>query len=82
MIEFAEIKLLLAKALNIDPDGIKLLTAKSEIDEWDSLGQISIVTTIESYFGVKFEDSEIFSFSNPKELCYILETHGIKIKEE
>ena len=82
MIEFTEIKLLFAKALNIDSVGIKLLTAKSEIDEWDSLGQISIVTTIESHFGIELSDSEIFSFSTPKELCSILETHGIEIKEE
>jgi acyl carrier protein len=80
MINFSEIQQLIARALNLNPEEITKTSKKSEILNWDSLGQISIVTTIESRFKIEMTDTEVFSFSTPMELCEILEKYGIFIE--
>jgi acyl carrier protein len=80
MNNFSEIQQLIAKALNLDPEEITKTSKKSEIPNWDSLGQISIVTTIERRFKIEMADTEVFSFSTPIELCEILEKYGIIIE--
>ena len=82
MINFSEIQQLIARALNLDPEEITRTSKKSEILNWDSLGQISIVTTIESRFKIEMTDTEVFSFSTTIELCEILEKYGIFIENK
>ena len=82
MNNFSEIQQLIARALNLDPEEITKTSKKSEIPNWDSLGQISIVTTIESRFKIEMADTEVFSFSSPIELCEILEKYGIFIENK
>jgi acyl carrier protein len=80
MTSFSEIQELIARALILDREEITRTSKKSEIPNWDSLGQISIVTTIESRFKIEMADTEVFSFSSPEELCAILEKYGIVIE--
>ena len=39
-------------------------TSQNDIDEWDSLEQINIISTIEDEFDVEFEMDEITEFKN------------------
>ena len=47
------------KNLNITDD-----TTANDIEEWDSLIHITLISTIEEEFGIKFEMSDIVKFEN------------------
>ncbi len=39
-------------------------TTASDVDEWDSLNHINIISTIEDEFGINFDMSEVVNFKN------------------
>lgn len=48
----------------------------ADVPEWDSLGQINLMFTIEERFGVTFEGSQFAEFANVGELEAYLEEHA------
>lgn len=44
---------IIADALDIDKNRLSLDTQKSEIEEWDSLGHLIILSMVESEFNIK-----------------------------
>ena len=39
-------------------------TTANDVDEWDSLNHINIISSIEDEFGVSFDMSEVVNFKN------------------
>ena len=57
---------------------LKEETKASDIEEWDSLNHIRVITAIEKHFKVRFEMNELLTFNNIGDLSrYIL----IKIQD-
>jgi len=50
----------------------------NEIDEWDSIGHMTLVSEIESAFNVTFDTDDIVNFSSYKEGKKILTKLGVK----
>ena len=51
-------------------------TTAADVPEWDSLGHINLMFSIEERFGVRFRGNELAEFANVGELERFLETHG------
>jgi acyl carrier protein len=51
------------------------LTAE-RVPAWDSLAEVSLMFTIESEFGLQFEDDQLTSFTNVGELRRFVEQHA------
>lgn len=51
-------------------------TTARDIDEWDSLGHVSLMFSIEEHFGVHFEANELAEFENVGALKRFLETNA------
>ncbi len=49
----------IAEALEIEKDRLNLDTQKSEIEEWDSLGHLIILSMVESEFNIKIPFEEV-----------------------
>jgi acyl carrier protein len=48
-------------------------TQASDIEDWDSLTHISVITAIEKHFNIRFDLNELLTFNNIGDLCrYIL----------
>ena len=43
-------------------------TTAADIEEWDSLGHVNLMFSIEERFGVQFEGNELAEFANVGEL--------------
>lgn len=41
----------------------------NDIDAWDSLNHIQIITAIEKYYKIRFELNELLNFKNVGDLC-------------
>ena len=44
-------------------------TKASDIEEWDSLTHIKVITAIERHFKIRFDMNELLTFNNIGELC-------------
>ena len=49
----------IAEALEIEKDSLSLDTQKSEIEEWDSLGHLIVLSMVESEFNIKIPFEEV-----------------------
>jgi acyl carrier protein len=57
-------------------DGIILseTTTSSDIDDWDSLAHIQLITEIEKSFGIRFTVQEAVSAENVKEFTELIDS--------
>jgi acyl carrier protein len=51
-------------------------TTAADVPEWDSLGHINLMFSIEERFGVRFRGNELAEFANVGELERFLEAHA------
>jgi acyl carrier protein len=51
-------------------------TTAADVPEWDSLGHINLMFSIEERFGVRFRDNQLAEFANVGELERFLEAHA------
>lgn len=50
-------------------------TTAEDIDGWDSLTHIQLVSAVEGHFGIKFKLMEIMKFNDVGDLCDCIEKH-------
>ncbi len=48
-------------------------TTSDEIESWDSLNHIQVITAIESHYKVCFEVNELLNFNNIGDMCRCLQ---------
>jgi acyl carrier protein len=62
--EFATFRALIADTFTVDPAAITPATTAADVDGWDSVSHATLIMTIEDRYGVRFPDSEVFSFQD------------------
>lgn len=50
---------LIAEALDIEPGTLKPETRLEDLQEWDSLGMLSLITMLDKHFSVRLQPDEI-----------------------
>lgn len=63
---------------NFEPHAV----VRNEINDWDSVGHISLVTKLEDTFDVIFETEDILQFNSYEKGIEILKKYGVELKEE
>jgi acyl carrier protein len=58
--------------LFLDPPRLTHQTKATDVAEWDSLMQISILVAVEKEFGVRFRTGEVESTRNVGEFCTLI----------
>jgi acyl carrier protein len=56
-------------------------TTAADIEEWDSLGHVSLMFSIEEHFGVQFAENELAEFANVGELERYLEANAGRVRD-
>ena len=75
MKKYAEI---FKKSLNIEDKTFNENIKYNEIDEWDSIGHMTLISALEEEFKISFETDDIIDFSSYKKGKEILEKYKIK----
>jgi len=60
---------ILAKVLNTDSVELNTTTTAQDIEGWDSITNVTLISEIEKHFNIKFKLREILKFKNVGELC-------------
>lgn len=65
---------------NFDDDSIVLTDATNadDIEDWDSLEQINLLTAIEKKYGLKFNLGDVRNLANVGDLLDLLERLGVQ----
>ncbi len=65
-------------SFNVKPKDVKNLKYES-IDEWNSVGHMSLISAIEKNFNIMLESSDIISFNSYEKGKEILKKYNINI---
>ncbi len=65
---------------NFDDDSLVLneATSAEDIDDWDSLEQINLLTAIEKKYGLKFNLADVRGLANIGDMLDLLERLGVQ----
>ena len=68
------------KSLNISDDKLSDGLKYNEIEEWDSIGHMSLMSALEEEQKISFETDDIIDFSSFKKGIEILKKYKIEIR--
>ena len=71
-----EIKGLFANVFKYDGD-ISLATSRRDVPKWDSLQHVALVAALEQQFGISLSMDEMVEIRSVKDICNILDRHGV-----
>ncbi len=63
-----QVKEIIARVLNVDPGVITDTLSSGDIPEWDSVGNLAIISTIEQELEVEFPLEDLFDLTSVKSL--------------
>ena len=63
-----DLKKIIAKSLNVKPTKIVNDLNSNKMEEWDSLGQLSIISSLDKKFKGKIDLSKIANFNSYKDI--------------
>lgn len=69
----AKIRTAFKSAFDIDPQTISINTVPSDISAWDSMGHVTLATSLEQTFGLRFDVDDLMAMENVKEICRIVQ---------
>lgn len=61
-------------AFDIDPNSITINTVPSDISSWDSMGHVTLASSLEQAFGLTFDVDDLMAMENVKEICRIVQS--------
>ena len=66
------------KSLSIDEKKFNEKIKYNEIPEWDSIGHMTLMSSLEEKFSISMDTDDIVDFSSYKKGIEILEKYGVK----
>ena len=75
MIIEERVKKIIAKTIDVELDKIHEDTAIGDFPDWDSLGQLRIITALEKEFNISFDPEDIMEFEDVGDLVGAIEEH-------
>jgi len=71
-----EIKSLFANVFKYEGE-MSLATSRRDVPKWDSLQHMALVAAIEHQFGIAMSMDEMVEIRSVKDICNILDRHGV-----
>ena len=68
-------------AFAIDPQTITLDTSPDDVPAWDSMGHVTLASSLESAFGLSFDVDDLMQMENVREICRVVQTKLGKVKD-
>ena len=61
-------------AFDIDPQLVSMDTTASDIPSWDSVGHLSLASSLEEVFGITLDVDDLMEMENVREIVRIIST--------
>lgn len=70
----SKVQIAFKSAFDIDPTTISINTSPDEVAAWDSMGHVTLASSLEKEFGLTFDVDDLMEMENVKEICRIVES--------
>jgi acyl carrier protein len=70
----AKIRTAFKAAFDIDPQTVTLDTVPSDISAWDSMGHVTLASSLEQAFGLSFDVDDLMAMENVQEIYRIVQS--------
>lgn len=67
-------------AFDIDPQTITIDTTPNDIPAWDSMGHVTLASSLETAFGLSFDVDDLMAMENVKEICRVVQSKLGKVQ--
>ena len=74
---FKKISDVLCDVFELDPSQVTPTTSKMDLDEWDSMKQLELITALEKKFSIKFTMDEMISIDSVSKIVEAIEKRKI-----
>lgn len=61
------------ESFGVEPGSVTLDTAPAQVPGWDSMGHLTLATSLEQAFGVSFDVDELMEMENVRAIVRIIE---------
>ena len=75
----SRLKEIFAKVFLIDEDDINDKLSRKDVEEWDSMGHLMLVSELESAFGVFINDEDVIKIKTVGDIKKVLRKLGVAI---
>jgi acyl carrier protein len=70
----AKVRTAFHSAFDVDPQTITINTVPSDVSAWDSMGHVTLASSLEQAFGLTFDVDDLMAMENVKEICRIVQS--------
>jgi acyl carrier protein len=61
-------------SFDVDPKTITMDTVPSDVPAWDSMGHVTLATSLEKTFSLSFDVDDLMAMENVKEICRVVQS--------
>ncbi len=69
---------ILEDAFGVDPASVTLETDPDDVENWDSIGHMVMVTGLQDEYEVEFDVDEVMELTSVRQIVEMLKTKGIE----
>jgi acyl carrier protein len=69
-----KVKAAFVSAFSVDPEKFNVEMMPEDVQGWDSLGHLTLVTALQEQFGLEFEVNEVMDMDSVKKIVTICES--------
>jgi acyl carrier protein len=69
---------LIAAVLDVEPDAVAPTTVRDDVEAWDSLAQLSLVSALEETYGLEFSSAEMKELVSVPTIRLVLAGKGVE----
>ena len=70
----SKVQIAFRSAFDVDPATISMKTTPDEVPAWDSMGHVTLASSLEKEFGLTFDVDDLMEMENVTEICRIVES--------
>jgi len=70
----ARVQKAFSSAFEVEPDSITMNTSPSDIRAWDSMGHVTLASSLEQEFNLNFDVDELMEMENVRSIVRIVQT--------
>lgn len=77
----ARVQKAFSSAFEIDPESVTIDTVPADIRAWDSMGHVTLASSLEQEFGLTFDVDELMEMENVREIVRIVQAKRAKLSQ-
>ena len=77
----ARVQRAFSAAFEIDPGSVTIKTVPGDIRAWDSMGHVTLASSLEQEFGVTFDVDELMEMENVREIVRIVQAKFARLDQ-